>query len=67
MSAPLALSAAPARKALPEREIDHKETTLAITLDMTPQQAAEAFAATIRGAVVEGLEDGGSEDGESGS
>jgi len=35
-----------------QMEIDHKETTLAITADMTPQQAAEAFLATIRGAVV---------------
>jgi len=33
-------------------EIEHKETTLAITMDMTPQQAAEAFIATIRGAQV---------------
>src|SRR5208337_2759953 len=40
-----------------QMEIDHKETTLAITADMTPQQAAEAFAATILGAEVVGLED----------
>ena len=40
-----------------QMEIDRKETTLAITLDMTPQQAAEAFAATILGAEVVGLED----------
>ncbi len=33
-------------------EIDHKETTRVITADMTPQEAAEAFLATIRGAVV---------------
>jgi len=31
--------------------------TVAITMDMTPQQAAEAFAATILGAEVVGLED----------
>ena len=35
-----------------QMEIEHKETTLAITADMTPQQAAEAFIATIRGAQV---------------
>ena len=43
--------------------VQGKMVTAAITMDMTPQQAAEAFAATIRGAVVEGLEDvdGGNE------
>jgi len=48
-----------------QMEIDHKETTLAITADMTPQQAAEAFAATLRGAtVIEGTVEKDSEGGD---
>ncbi len=33
-------------------EVQSTDTTVSITADMTPQQAAEAFIATIRGAVV---------------
>jgi len=33
-------------------EVQSIDTTVSITADMTPQQAAEAFIATIRGAVV---------------
>jgi hypothetical protein len=37
--------------------VNAKVVTAAITRDMTPQQAAEAFAATILGAEVVGLDD----------
>ena len=40
-----------------QMEINNKQMTVAITAKMTPQEAAAAFAATILGAEVVGLED----------